>query len=344
MTSRLAGLTLDDEQRDLIAVLDQFRAEHLAAGPGEVSAARDQLVQWGLWVIGAPTVVGGGGADPRTTLLAVHRLAGAFPALALACVHAHAASLVLAAHQRWRVRGERACTGVPVAVVDGRGADLCWDPERELLRGVIDRVDAGEDEPLLVVLEPPQHDGLVVLASSPGEALFGPPQRQTGLLGAHTRSVRLTGEYIVDSEPDMPTVAARAVFRLGCAAIACGIAESALERATDYARQRVQFDTPLIEMSAVRSQLADAELRVRRCTHALFGLAAEADVLEPARAGDVAGTLRSATSDAIEVATAAVQVHGGYGYLTEYRVEGLLRDAVSLRAASAAFAAGHELA
>jgi alkylation response protein AidB-like acyl-CoA dehydrogenase len=114
--------------------------------------------------------------------------------------------------------------------------------------------------------------------------------------------------------------------RLGIAAQAVGIARAALEAATAYAAERHQFDRPIREFQAIQFKLADMATRVsasRTLMHAA------------ARAKDRGENVKQATSmaklfaseTAMFAANQAVQIFGGYGYVKDYPVERLFRDA-----------------
>ena len=112
--------------------------------------------------------------------------------------------------------------------------------------------------------------------------------------------------------------------RLGVAAIAIGIAQAALEHARDYADQREQFSTKLRSFDAIRFKLAEMMVRVS-AARALLLQAAQS---EDAVVTDMAKVFASETS--MQVTTEAVQVFGGYGYMRDYPVEKLMRDAKAM--------------
>ena len=115
--------------------------------------------------------------------------------------------------------------------------------------------------------------------------------------------------------------------RPGIGAQALGLAQGALEAATDYARQRVQFGHPIISLQAVQHMLADMAIQVE-AARALVYAAARAvdsgakDVTEEAAMAKV-----FASDIAMKVTTDAVQILGGAGYMRDYPVEKMMRDA-----------------
>ena len=114
--------------------------------------------------------------------------------------------------------------------------------------------------------------------------------------------------------------------RLGIAAQALGIATAAAEAAKDYAADRKQFGQPIKDFQAVQFKLADMASRITATRALLYATARAKDVGEPiTQFGAMCKLLASET--AMWTTTNAVQIFGGYGYVTEYPVERLFRDA-----------------
>ena len=114
--------------------------------------------------------------------------------------------------------------------------------------------------------------------------------------------------------------------RIGIAAQALGIARAAFEAALVYARERVQFDKPIIEHQSVSNMLADMHTRLNAARllilHAARLRSAELPCLSEA------SQAKLFASEAAEyVCSKAMQIHGGYGYLEDYPVERYYRDA-----------------
>ena len=114
--------------------------------------------------------------------------------------------------------------------------------------------------------------------------------------------------------------------RIGIAALSLGIARASLEAAVKYAGERVQFGRPIGKFQAIGFRLADIATRIelaRTITHKAAWLK---DNKLPFTK-EAAMAKLSASEAAVEAALAAIQVHGGYGYMKEYPVERFLRDA-----------------
>ena len=114
--------------------------------------------------------------------------------------------------------------------------------------------------------------------------------------------------------------------RLGVAAQATGIARAALEYATAYAAERKQFGQAIREFQAIQFKLADMATRVASARALLHAAAAAKDRGQVVTPFSSMAKLQ-ASETAMWVTTQAVQVFGGYGYVKEYPVERLFRDA-----------------
>jgi alkylation response protein AidB-like acyl-CoA dehydrogenase len=115
--------------------------------------------------------------------------------------------------------------------------------------------------------------------------------------------------------------------RLGAAAQAVGIAQGATDYAAAYARERIAFGKPINALQGIQFKLADMETRTAAARELLYKACAKADRNEPDR-GKYASMAKLFASDtAMAVTVEAVQVLGGYGYVNDYPVERMLRDA-----------------
>jgi acyl-CoA dehydrogenase len=115
--------------------------------------------------------------------------------------------------------------------------------------------------------------------------------------------------------------------RLGAAAQAIGIAQGATDYALSYAKERVQFSKPIFDFQAIQFKLADMQTKTAAGRELLYKACAMADQHDPqaARYSSMAKVFCSDTAMAVTVD--AVQVLGGYGYVKEYPVERMMRDA-----------------
>jgi alkylation response protein AidB-like acyl-CoA dehydrogenase len=115
--------------------------------------------------------------------------------------------------------------------------------------------------------------------------------------------------------------------RLGAAAQAVGIAQGALDYAVGYAKERVAFGKPIIELQGLQFKLADMQTRTAAARELLYKACAMADRDDPQLALYSSMAKLFASDTAMDVTVEAVQVLGGYGYVGEYPVERMMRDA-----------------
>ncbi len=326
------GPALTEDQRE---VVDLVRATTDALPPLEdestgaeradvVAEARDVLVESGVWSIGIDDGLGGGGAPAELVQTAFVALGSAAPALAWASAQAHAAAAVLADDPGVAELVETIVAGTqPVCVVERHAPHVRLELESGRAMGEIDRLDPAGERPVVVVLDEERVWVLLPAALRARGTL-----RRTGLAGA------LTTGAVVDTGPDgirlvagAHAATARRILHAAGAAIAAGIAAAAAEGSIGYSGEREQFGAALTALPTVRASLAAQA-------------AGAADAARRALAdGDdetVADALARNCDVAIEIAASAVQSRGGYGYLRESGVERLVRDAVSLRAATGA--------
>lgn len=114
--------------------------------------------------------------------------------------------------------------------------------------------------------------------------------------------------------------------RLNIAACSVGGAEAALRKAVDHLADRRAFGAPLLQSQALQFQLADMRTELEAARTLLWRAAAALDADAPDKVELCAMAKRFATDTGFEVANRALQMHGGYGYLSEYGLEKIVRD------------------
>ena len=114
--------------------------------------------------------------------------------------------------------------------------------------------------------------------------------------------------------------------RIGIAAQALGIAQGALDLALEYSKERTTFGQPIHDHQAIAFKLADMELKIEQARLLVYKAAWLKDQGLPYDKESAMAKL-AASEAAMWVTTEAVQVHGGYGFVKEYHVERLMRDA-----------------
>jgi alkylation response protein AidB-like acyl-CoA dehydrogenase len=175
----------------------------------------------------------------------------------------------------------------------------------------------------------------LVEADRPGFSI-GSYEHKLGIHGSPTGSpvldgVRVPQENVIGEVGRGLSVALGTLerTRLGAAAQAVGIAQGAIDYAVDYANERVAFGKPIIELQGLQFKLADMETGTAAARALLYQACALAD--RPERPDDL-GKWTSmaklfASDNAMRVTVEAVQVLGGYGYVSDYPVERMMRDA-----------------
>ena len=145
-------------------------------------------------------------------------------------------------------------------------------------------------------------------------------------------SARVPGAQLV-GEPEhgfQIALAALDAGRLGIAACATGVAQAALDCAVSYAAQRRQFGRPVIEFEGLQFMLADMATAVAAARALYLSVARRKDAGLPYSPQAAMAKLLAADT-AMRVATDAVQVLGGYGYVEDFPAERLMREAKVLQ-------------
>jgi alkylation response protein AidB-like acyl-CoA dehydrogenase len=162
----------------------------------------------------------------------------------------------------------------------------------------------------------------------------GKPEKKMGIRGSPTREVYLDnvailGERLIGEEGEGFTYAMRTLdySRPTIAAQALGIAQGAFDAAVRYASEREQFGQKIAEFQGLQFMLADMAMDIEAARLLTYKSAALCDAQDP-RLTYFASIAKCHASDtAMKVTTDAVQILGGYGYMREYGVERMMRDA-----------------
>jgi alkylation response protein AidB-like acyl-CoA dehydrogenase len=173
----------------------------------------------------------------------------------------------------------------------------------------------------------------VVEKDRPGFSI-GKLEHKLGIKGSPTGSpvfedVRVPQENVIGEVGGGMRVALGTLerTRLGAAAQAVGIAQGATDYANQYAKERIAFGKPIHELQGIQFKLADMETRTAAARELLYKACAMADRGEPGLGKYSSMAKLFASDTAMAVTVDAVQVLGGYGYVTEYPVERMMRDA-----------------
>jgi len=164
----------------------------------------------------------------------------------------------------------------------------------------------------------------------------GQLEHKLGIKGSPTGSpsftdVRVPQENLIGEEGKGLSVALGTLerTRLGAAAQAVGIAQGATDFASSYAQERIAFGQPINQLQAIQFKLADMEAGTAAARELLYKACSLADRAQrPADLGKWTSMAKLIASDnAMKVTVEAIQVLGGYGYVNEYPVERMMRDA-----------------
>jgi alkylation response protein AidB-like acyl-CoA dehydrogenase len=159
-------------------------------------------------------------------------------------------------------------------------------------------------------------------------------EHKMGLRGSPTAEltfdrVRVPAANLIGAEGDGFGIAMRTFDRSrpGIAAQAVGIAQGALDVATEYARDRRQFGQRIGDLQMVAAMLADMDAATESARQLLYKACVEIEAGAPDASRWAAMCKLVAGDAAMRVTTDAVQVLGGYGYIDEFPVERMMRDA-----------------
>jgi alkylation response protein AidB-like acyl-CoA dehydrogenase len=178
---------------------------------------------------------------------------------------------------------------------------------------------------------------IIVEKGTPGFT-FGKKEKKMGIRTSATRELVfrncLVPEDNLIGKPGLGFIQAMRLFdrsRPGIGAQAVGLAQGALEAATDYAQERVQFGQALITMPVIQSMLADMAIQVEAARALVYAAARYVDSGARSVTEESAMAKVFASDAAMKVTVDAVQICGGSGYMRDYPVEKMMRDAKILQ-------------
>jgi alkylation response protein AidB-like acyl-CoA dehydrogenase len=359
-----ALIPLTEEQREIQRLAREFAREEIAphseVWDRDSYFDRDVIARMGeLGFLGMliPEAYGGLGLDTRTYLVALEEIATVDASVAVAMsVHNSLPTQMLL---RWGTEAQKERYLTPMARGEWLGAFALSEPEAGsdaaslrtqavrdgdcwVLNGTKAWVTSGSHADVILAMartdRPDDRRGargisaFIITPDMPGFHV-GKKEDKMGLRASPT--VQLTFDNLrVPAANLLGTEGAGFVYamqsldngRLGISAQAIGIARAALEHAVTYAGERRQFGKPLKEFEAIQFKLADMAMRITAARALLYSAAAAKDRGEPiTQFSSMSKLLASET--AMWVTTQAIQIFGGYGYVKEYPVERLFRDA-----------------
>jgi alkylation response protein AidB-like acyl-CoA dehydrogenase len=321
--------------------------------------AHDALVKADLHAVHIPEGYGGAGADAIATVIVIEEVARvcASSSLIPAVNKLGTMPLILAASEEVKqrylapvARGEAMFSyalsepeaGSDAAAMKTRAVR---DGDSYVLNGVkrwITNAGISRFYTVMAVTDPAADAaGISAFVVESGDEGFsyGAPEHKLGIKGSPTRELyfdhcvipadRMIGE---EGSGFHTALATLDHTRITIAAQALGIAQGALDYATGYVQERRQFGQPIAEFQGVQFMLADMAMKVEAARQLTYAAAARS---ERAMSGEPAPDLTFMSSAckcfasdvAMDVTTDAVQLLGGYGYVSDYPVERMMRDA-----------------
>jgi alkylation response protein AidB-like acyl-CoA dehydrogenase len=315
--------------------------------------AHDALIKAGLFAAHVPTDCGGDGADALAICIIIEEVARVCASSSLIPAVNKLGSMPLMLggtkeqRERWLTplaqgKGFSYCLSESEAGSDASA--LKTKAERKGDGWVINGSkkwisNAGESEFYTVIAQTDQTLGakgitaFIVEKSDPGIS-FGAPEKKMGFRGSPTREVYFDNVTIGDDRRigDVGKGFSLAMdtldhTRITIAAQALGIAQGALDTAKKYAHERKQFGREIFDFQGVQFMLADMAIAVETARQITYAAAAKSERGDKDLKFFSASSKTYATDVAMKVTTDAVQILGGYGYVSDYPVERMMRDA-----------------
>lgn len=353
-------LTWTEEQQMMRDMVRNFAREEIAPNVEKMEAGEfpreilAKLGELGLMGITSPEKLGGSGMDFTSYIIAIHELSKVSAVVGvILSVHTSVGTNPIlyfgneAQQQKYVPKlASGKYLGAFCLTESGSGSDAGSLKSRAVKEGnhyvlngsKVFITNGGEADVYIVFASTDPSLGargisaFIVEKNTPG-LIIGKDEQKMGLHGS--RTVQLTFENMhvpaenrlgEEGEGFKIAMANLDVGRIGIAAQSLGIAEAALEAATDYAKQRVQFGQPIAAQQGVGFKLADMATAVE-AARLLVYQAADLRAQGKPCAKEASMAKLFASKTAVETAIEAVQVFGGYGYTEDYPVERYFRDA-----------------
>jgi alkylation response protein AidB-like acyl-CoA dehydrogenase len=366
MSSENAAFALSPEHDALREVVRQLATEKIAPHAAKVdqasefpAEAHDALVKADLHAVHIPEQYGGSGADAIATVIVIEEVARACASSSLipAVNKLGTVPLLLSASEDLKQRYlPRVASGEgmfsyalsePEAGSDAAAMKTraVRDGDRYILNGTkrwITNAGVSKFYTVMAVTDPAAGAGgisaFVVEDGDPGFS-FGAPEHKLGIKGSPTRELYFDDCAIpADRMIGAPGTGFRTALatldhtRITIAAQALGIGQGALDYAVGYVQERRQFGKAIAEFQGIQFMLADMAMKLAAARQLTYAAAARSD---RAMAGEsvpdltfMSSACKCFASDAaMAVTTDAVQLLGGYGYVSDYPVERMMRDA-----------------
>ncbi len=319
----------------------------------------EKMQKYGFMGIAVPKEYGGQGCDPLTYVTCVEELAKVCGTTAV-IVSAHSSLCcdpilqygTEEQKQKYLVplaKGEKLgafALTEPGAGTDAQGAQTkaVLDGDEWVLNGSKCFITNGKEADVYIVIAVTQVDvdpkgrkkkkfsAFIVEKDTPGFT-FGTKENKMGIRGSSTyelifQDCRIPKDNLLGAEGKGFPIAMHTLDggRIGIAAQALGIAEGALERTIEYTKERKQFGRSIAQQQNTQFQLANLATEVEAAKLLVYK-AAMAKATQKDYGFEAAQAKLFAAETAMDVTTKCVQLFGGYGYIREYEVERMMRDA-----------------
>jgi acyl-CoA dehydrogenase len=358
----LSGLSLTDEQRLIEDTAAAFARDRVA--PGAVVRDREgrfpielvkEMAALGLLGVKVPSDDGGAGADFVSYVLAIAAVSRACAATGVTMAVCNLAADILASegteaqkaryltpYLEGKLGAGTFCLSEPHCGSDAAALQTTAidDGDSYVLNGTKQWITNGACAGLHIVFAKTSPDKkshgvscFVVEAGTPG-LIVGKAEHKMGLRGSNT--VQLVFERCrvpkanLLGQPDRGYAIALKNLdggRIGIAAQACGIAEAALVEGVRYANERQAFGGPIAKLQAIQQLVADSAVDVDTAKLLTLRAAIAKDTGSPRTARESSMAKLFASEAAGRVADRMLQVHGGAGYVEDFAIERLYRDA-----------------
>lgn len=355
------NLTFTDEQIMMRNMVRQFANEKVAAAVKGMEETNEfpyevikEMGELGLMGIPIPEAYGGAEMDFSSYILAIHELSKVSATVGvILSVHTSVGTNPILyfgnEEQKQRFIPKLASgewLGAFAVTEPGAGSDAGAMKTTAVLKGdhyVLNGeklfiTNAGAADTYIVFAKTDSSLGskgvaaFVVEKDTPGLHV-GPKEKKMGLHGSNTRAISFDDAMVPvenrlgkEGEGFKIALANLDVGRIGIAAQSLGIAEAALEASVAYAKERKQFGKPIGAQQGIGFKIADMATKVEAAKLLVYRVADMRQRGLPC--GKEASMAKMfASNTAMEVATEAIQVFGGYGYTEEYPVERFFRDA-----------------
>lgn len=356
------AVSLINEEKLMLEVVRELAREKVAPRAAEIDASgefpwdiKDLLAEQGILAMPFPEEYGGIGSSKLAVAMVIEELAKYCATTALILIVQNLGTLPIAlagTDEQKRRYFPRCASGEWLAAYGltepGSGSDAggmrtraVKKGEKYLLNGskrFITNAGLAHVNTVFAITDPAKGtrggiSAFIVEKDAPGFSL-GRVEEKMGIRGSQTGELifedcEVPAENLLGREGDGFKLAMMTLDRSrpGIAAQAVGIAQGALDFAVHYARERVQFNKPIAENQGLQFMLADMDTKIQAARLLLYDISERIDRNESDLSRYSAMAKLFASDVAMEVTTNAVQILGGYGYIKEYPVERMMRDA-----------------